>query len=373
MSIEEIVELSREFGSNPAWVLAGGGNTSFKNDDYLWVKASGFALATIGPEGFAQMDRSRLAKCAQATYPDDPAQREAGALADLMAARVDGEGKRPSVETLMHHLIPYPLVVHTHPALVNGITCGQQGASAARRVLGDDVLWIRAIEPGYILSLEIAAQIAAFTEAHGEAPRVLLMQNHGLVVAGTSAQEIRDRHESIAAKVGQALIREPDFSDVQVDDSLRDSWHARIAERFPDAEIAFDANREFSHRLASPQSAAPVTRPFSPDHIVYAGVAPLFMASDATAHEFHSAVATHISRYGAEPRIVAVLGLGAFAVADSLKATDSALSLFTDAVRVAAYTESFGGPRHLDADLVAFIEGWEVEQFRKKLSTGGAG
>lgn len=372
MSIEAVVELSREFGGDPEWVLAGGGNTSYKNDEYLWVKASGYALATIGPDGFAKMDRARLAACAEATYPDDEAEREAGALADLMAARVDGEEKRPSVETLMHHLIPFPLIVHTHPALVNGITCGLEGEAAATRILGDDVLWIRAIEPGYILSLEIKRRIAAHKEARGSAPRVILMQNHGLVVAGDSAEEIRELHRSIADRVKQALVREPDLSDVPVNDALRDEWHRTIADQFPEAEIEFDVNRELAHRLSSSESFAPLTGPFSPDHIVYAGVAPLLVASDARVKAFADAIEEHRAAHGADPRIIAVLGLGVFAVAGTLKATDSALRLFTDAARVAAYAESFGGARHLDPHLVAFIEGWEVEQFRKKLSTGGS-
>ena len=51
--IEKLVEVSRRYGSDDRFVIAGGGNTSFKTAEKLWVKASVHALATIGEEGFA--------------------------------------------------------------------------------------------------------------------------------------------------------------------------------------------------------------------------------------------------------------------------------------------------------------------------------
>jgi rhamnose utilization protein RhaD (predicted bifunctional aldolase and dehydrogenase) len=102
MSVEELAAISRKYGSNPDYVLAGGGNTSWKDDSTLYVKASGFPLSTITSGGFVAMDRAKLARIWDASYPDDSAGREARALEDLMNARKPGEeAKRPSVETHM--------------------------------------------------------------------------------------------------------------------------------------------------------------------------------------------------------------------------------------------------------------------------------
>ena len=60
MSIESLITMSRTYGSNPEYVLAGGGNTSFKDDKYMYVKASGSALSTITEDGFVKMDREKL-------------------------------------------------------------------------------------------------------------------------------------------------------------------------------------------------------------------------------------------------------------------------------------------------------------------------
>ena len=112
-----LCEFSHKYGSNPEFVLAGGGNTSAKDDDYLYIKGSGSSLATIKPEQFVKMNRAKLAGMWQKDYPAAEDEREAAVLADMMAAKAPGEeSKRPSVETLLHNLFPQKYVLHVHPA-----------------------------------------------------------------------------------------------------------------------------------------------------------------------------------------------------------------------------------------------------------------
>ena len=66
--IENLVAISRKYGSDSRYVIAGGGNTSYKDADMLWVKASGHALATIGEDGFAVLDRSKLNPMGEKTF-----------------------------------------------------------------------------------------------------------------------------------------------------------------------------------------------------------------------------------------------------------------------------------------------------------------
>ncbi|MBO4557478.1 MAG: class II aldolase/adducin family protein, partial [Bacteroidales bacterium] len=74
--IEQLVEVSRRYGADSRFVIAGGGNTSYKDNERLWVKASGHALATIGEDGFAVLDRALLNKMGEKVYSSDPAERE---------------------------------------------------------------------------------------------------------------------------------------------------------------------------------------------------------------------------------------------------------------------------------------------------------
>ena len=107
MGFDQLVELSRLYGSNPQWVVAGGGNTSIKENGTLYVKASGTTLAEASEETFVRMDRGKLAALLQKSYPADAEERERQALQDLMDARETGQQRRPSVETLMHELMPF--------------------------------------------------------------------------------------------------------------------------------------------------------------------------------------------------------------------------------------------------------------------------
>ena len=127
-AIEQLVVISRKYGADSRFVIAGGGNTSFKTADKLWVKASGHALATIGEDGFAVLDRSKLAPMGTKVYSTDVVEREAQVKEDLASANLTKD-RRPSVETSLHNCIDYAFVVHLHPTLVNGLMCSVNAAN----------------------------------------------------------------------------------------------------------------------------------------------------------------------------------------------------------------------------------------------------
>ena len=91
MDLSTLVKMSNAYGSNPAYVLAGGGNTSVKDDTTLYVKGSGTQLATIKAEEFVEMSRARLNEIMKTDYPEDDVKRESLYLADVMAAVTDAD------------------------------------------------------------------------------------------------------------------------------------------------------------------------------------------------------------------------------------------------------------------------------------------
>jgi len=76
IDIQDLIRVSRLFGSDPSYVLAGGGNTSFKNEEKIWIKASGISLATIDENGFVSLSREKLKRVSQKKYSQDPLIRE---------------------------------------------------------------------------------------------------------------------------------------------------------------------------------------------------------------------------------------------------------------------------------------------------------
>ena len=159
MGLDIIKSISHKYGSDSRYVLAGGGNTSFKDEEYLYIKGSGTSLSAITSDGFVKMSRESLAKIWEKAYSPEQEKREAQVLSDMMASRCQGEeGKRPSVETLLHNLFTQPYVLHVHPAVVNGLTCSQEGKAAMERLF-PDAIWVEETEPGYTLAVKCRKKI----------------------------------------------------------------------------------------------------------------------------------------------------------------------------------------------------------------------
>ena len=211
-----LAAMSNQYGADPAYVLAGGGNTSFKSADTLWVKGSGTALATIKPEDFVVLERCALAKMWDAEYPAEEAAREAAVLQDMMDARVKGENRRPSVETLLHDLFPQSFILHVHPALVNGITCSKEGKAAMERLLPEAV-WVDACKPGYILALECKEKMDAYKAQTGKDCNLLFLQNHGIFFAGDSTAELDQLAKKVMDTLAGAVKREPQMQAGEYD------------------------------------------------------------------------------------------------------------------------------------------------------------
>ena len=138
---QQLIEISQFYGRDSRFVIAGGGNTSYKNAEKMWVKASGSSLATITEEGFAVLDRAKLNLMSDKVYSTNAAEREEQVKNDLADATIN-KGKRPSVETSMHNIIDYAYVVHMHPTLVNGLMCAQNAESELKKLFGAKALYI---------------------------------------------------------------------------------------------------------------------------------------------------------------------------------------------------------------------------------------
>ena len=366
MSIEALVEISRHYGENSEYVLAGGGNTSWKDGETLYVKASGSSLADVTADSFVKMDRTALARIWEKAYPEPSGERESAVLSDMMAARKAGEEqKRPSVEALLHNLLPFSFVVHLHPALVNGFTCSQRGEEQMAEIFGTEAIWIPITNPGYVLAKTVKTAMEAHSAAHGKPAAIIFLQNHGVFVGDNSIDGIKKLYGDIMHKIVSHIKRRPDFSDEKRLSAPIDEIVKTLTELAGAA--VFMQNEEIAALVKSRESFAPVSSAFTPDHIVYAGSDPLFVEA-AGADAIRDAWKAHAEKTGRAPKIAAVQGVGVFGAAATEKAANLALDLFKDTVKVAVYAESFGGPLFMTADKVDFINNWEVERFRASVS-----
>jgi len=372
--METLVQFSNHYGADARFVLAGGGNTSFKTEEHLYIKGSGTSLATITAEGFVKMERSALAAIWNKNYPENSDAREAAVLADLMSARSAGEeSKRPSVETLLHDLFPQKYVLHVHPALVNGLTCSVNGEAITAEMF-PEAIWVEETKPGYTLAALCREKIARYIEEKHETPTLLFLQNHGIFFAGECENCLAALVSRVMDGLSARIVREPDFTPAEVDRSAAAKAAPVLRMLYaPDghAAVRHSANTEILRFASSAEAFDAIREPLSPDHIVYCKAEPLYLESaepEAIIEAFNALKA----RRGFAPRIVFIKDLGMFSIGATLKDAITAEAVWTDAMKITVYAESFGGVSHMAPAMVDFIVNWEVESYRAKVSAAAA-
>jgi rhamnose utilization protein RhaD (predicted bifunctional aldolase and dehydrogenase) len=215
-TIAELVEISRFYGGKKDYVIAGGGNTSYKNDDRIWVKASGSSMMDITAEGFAELQRDKLRTIYTKKYSDNSLERESEVKADLFNACVAGSTVRPSVETSLHEIIRYPFVVHTHPTLVNAITCSVDAEITINELFGDNAMYVEYTDPGYVLFQKIISTLEEWRKTHRDDPSIIFLQNHGVFVSADTTSEIKTIYQNIENGIKARISHYPDLSPVEV-------------------------------------------------------------------------------------------------------------------------------------------------------------
>lgn len=374
--IIDLTEVSQFYGKQKDYVLAGGGNTSYKNDQHIWIKASGFSLATISKGGFAKLDRSLLAEIKTKKYSDDVLMREDEIVKDLLKSRVEPEkGQRPSVETSLHNLIGFSLVVHTHSTKVNGLMCSNQAKEKTFQLFGDQVIYIEYMDPGYILYKEVEKAIINYRLQKGKEPAIIFLQNHGVFVGGNSIEDIHAIYNEIDAKLNAVYGAEPKNSVLPIHPIVDKIVPAiRMMVSSEGLKTVRLANSTIFNKYLQKENYATISVPFTPDGIVYANSSFLHVDFIKDADSFLQTVKHAIEGYqeknGKLPKVIFASGLGVLVIADHAEGAEILVDVVTDHCRIAQFAESFGGQHPMDQKWIDFIESWEVEQYRSKISLG---
>lgn len=365
MIIDELVGFSNFYGSNEELVLAGGGNTSAKDGDTMYIKGSGTRLCDITTEGFVAMSRSKIAEIFTKTYPDNDKEREALSLKDLMDAKLPGqENKRPSVETTLHSLFPQRFVLHLHPAIVNGVTCAVNGKEVAKELFGDDVLWIDPVKPGYTLAKICYDTLTEYKNKMGKDADIVLLANHGIFVADDEVEGLGEKLYSVIAKIRAEVTSEADFSIGEFDGEKCQRIINEISDAFgEDSVVTCEMSAVALDFAKDKESIDKIYLPFNPDQVVYCKPYPVYAENEG---EIKGLVDAYKSENGFLPKIIFVKDCGIFGVDYSQKGSETAVALFNDAMKIAVFAENFGGAKPMSSELTDFIVNWEAESYRSK-------
>jgi rhamnose utilization protein RhaD (predicted bifunctional aldolase and dehydrogenase) len=193
--LQTLLALSHELGSpaRPLAILAEGNTSAKLSTETFFVKASGSNLGLLKKTDVVECRMEILLALLNRKNPAD-AEIENG----LLASRVDNAAKKPSVEALFHaYLLSLPgieFVGHTHAPNANSILCSPRAKEfATKRIFPDEIVccdvasvFIPYTDPGLRLAQVMREQTEKFLKQFGRPPRVILMENHGVITLGRS-------------------------------------------------------------------------------------------------------------------------------------------------------------------------------------------
>jgi rhamnose utilization protein RhaD (predicted bifunctional aldolase and dehydrogenase) len=347
--LEQITILSHDFGTD-RYVCGGGGNTSVKNETILWVKPSGTILKDITPDDFVGIDRHKLSRLYEIVPPDNACGREKLVKDIMTESIVSKTSSRASVEAPLHDSLSARFVVHTHPAIVNGMTCSKKGASACKELFCD-ALWIDYVDPGYTLCMKVRQEIKLYKQKFNKEPEVIFLKNHGVFVAADSPEEIKEIYGRITETLSnqyqnKGISQEIEISQLPQSSDIKPLL-CQLEEMFEGFSFVYSGGFDYANG------------PISPDHIVYSKSYP-FVGKPTQA-----AVNKFKATYGYLPQVI-VWDKVVFGIGQTDRKASLSLELFKDGALVKQLAEAFGGIFYMTDSARTFIENWEVESYRSK-------
>jgi rhamnose utilization protein RhaD (predicted bifunctional aldolase and dehydrogenase)/NAD(P)-dependent dehydrogenase (short-subunit alcohol dehydrogenase family) len=195
--LDQLVRLSHLIGQDPRLVQPGGGNTSLKQGDTLFVKGSGTDLRTIIAEGFTRLSLGRLAALRDAESMGD------AEMMRFMVRCMLEEGPAPSVETPLHALLPYRVIAHTHDVPTMSLTNipDLKAERLVAELFGRKLVYVPYVRPGFPLAQAVGGMVRRIpAEAIG-----LALAHHGLVAWGDGAEECYARLLEVTSRMDQFL------------------------------------------------------------------------------------------------------------------------------------------------------------------------
>ena len=383
----ECVYGSRLLGGDPALVLHGGGNTSVKAPwldvtgeavEALYVKGSGSDLASVGPAGFAPLSLQRLRRLLALDALSDAAM-----MAALAAAKLDAAAPAPSVETLLHALLPHAAVLHSHADVIVALTSLADGPQRVAAALGDDVVVVDYVMPGFTLAKAVAR---LWPQHEAAAPIGMVLAHHGLVTFGATTRVAYARHVEVVSRAERYLAEHAPPVVTAGAPPARPVAAAELAalrRAISDAAgaplVVTRHTDPLSRWFAAHPDVARLSRqgPLTPDHVIRTKRVPLLgtdVRGYAAAYEAyfrrHAGRGTGLRMLDPAPRVVVDPRLGVLTAGRSAADAAVAADIYRHTMAVAGRLDALGGYRGLpEADLFD-VEYWELEQ--AKLSRAAA-
>jgi rhamnose utilization protein RhaD (predicted bifunctional aldolase and dehydrogenase)/NAD(P)-dependent dehydrogenase (short-subunit alcohol dehydrogenase family) len=373
---------SRLLGRNPDLVLHGGGNTSVKVDeaDYFgdpvslcYVKGSGWDLATIEREGFAPVRMKALLKMAEL-----PTMSDADMVREQRAAMTRPDAPAPSIEAILHAILPFKFVDHSHANAIAALTCSSRGEERVTECFGKRVLVVPYVMPGFILAKTIYDLIKG-RDLRAEGIEGMVLLKHGLFSFADDARTSYEKHielvsvaEDYLKKVASARPegQEGKFNPLGLAQLRR---LVSLKRGFPQIARLDDSAEAVAY--AGMESGAGVRGPLTPDHSIRTKRVPALISDDlsASVESFAADYASYFQKHAkgetmldAAPRFALWKDHGIVSFGDSVKDASIVADIAQATAATVSLGEACGGWEPLPEKDIFEIEYWDLEQAKLK-------
>jgi rhamnose utilization protein RhaD (predicted bifunctional aldolase and dehydrogenase)/NAD(P)-dependent dehydrogenase (short-subunit alcohol dehydrogenase family) len=374
------VYTSRLLGREKSLVLHGGGNTSVKlrekdlfgeEREVLYVKGSGRDLETIDAAGFSPLDLRAMQKLATLAQLSDTQM-----VNELALRRLRADAPAPSVESILHAILPHRYVDHTHADSVLAISNAPDGAKRMREIYGERVVVVPYVMAGFELAALCARE---FPRQAGKNAVGMVLLSHGIFSFGEDARQSYERMIELVSMAEEYLEArrawQVSLDPVQPLPAKREEMaelRRGISEQagFP-LLLRKSENQKLSAFARHPQATKlSQSGPATPDHLIYTKPWPM-VGRDAPAYaeRYRGYFARHAPKakqpktmLDPAPRMILDPELGFLSAGRDAREAAVAEQLYDHTVDVILRAEALGGWKAVGEDHLFDVEYWELEQ-----------
>ncbi|MBN2896007.1 MAG: class II aldolase/adducin family protein [Campylobacterales bacterium] len=372
--LELRVYTSRLLGSESDLVLHGGGNTSVKIGDTLYVKGSGWNLDTIEKGGFAPVHLDSLIHMASFHTLSDSEmvrlQRE---------AMRDAQAPNPSIEAILHAIIPFDFVDHTHADAVVTISNTHNGKERLRTLYGARMLIIDYVMPGFDLAKHVFDRTQGIDWSTLDG---IILMHHGVFTFDDDAQAAYGKMIDIVTKAETYLQTHAPLELTCKPKTLDPAWLEAL--RFKVSQLRGCAVEAVP--LSSPALCTLSNHPtlerivhsggLTPEHVIRIKPFPaliehsieegIYHFVSAYQHYFDLHAQTHHHRLDPAPRYALIKGFGAVVFGKDAKESAVIADIIEHTALSMLRAEALGGFTSLRPPQLFAMEYWELEQAKLK-------
>ncbi|MDP3023040.1 MAG: class II aldolase/adducin family protein [Sulfuricurvum sp.] len=368
------VYTSQLLGQSKELVLHGGGNTSVKIDGILYVKGSGWNLDTIEKAGFSPVDLKVLIEMAGRESLGDSQM-----VKEQRAAMSDQSFPNPSIEAILHAIIPFDFVDHTHTDAVVTLTNTPNGKELMEEIYGKNMLLIDYVMPGFLLAKHIydVTRKIDWNTLDG-----IILLNHGVFTFDNDAKKAYEKMIAIVTKAEEYLEKNvtlpckdcPGESDPVMIQKIADAVSAiRGTPIFP---VVIDSPRAKLLSLFPNLKRLVKQGGLTPEHVIRIKPFPAIIEEDVAAgiETFTKEYQAYFDKYSNDshicldlaPRYCIIKGVGAVALGKDEKESGIIADIVNHTITAILSGEQLGAWISLTLKDMFEMEYWELEQAKLK-------